>query len=129
MVCTSDRFARKEDGKAVGLECVTTVFEEVSACESYQHTPRDLVQAFTIAVPLHVAPQMAHVKVTFFFPALPSSRLPQSLQKMREPIADMVDDFVVVKCEDCCGFKKKSDRESRGPVCGRAGTPAAAALV
>jgi hypothetical protein len=33
---------------------------------------------------------MVHVKVTFFLPALPSSRLPQSLQKMREPIADMV---------------------------------------
>jgi hypothetical protein len=39
--------------------------------------------------PLHVAPQMAQVKMTFFLPALPSSRLPQSLQKMREPMADM----------------------------------------
>lgn len=31
MACTSDRFVRKADGKAVGLECVTTVLEEVSA--------------------------------------------------------------------------------------------------
>lgn len=31
MVCTSDRFARKADGKAVGLETVTTVLEDVSA--------------------------------------------------------------------------------------------------
>jgi hypothetical protein len=69
MVWTSDRFARRDDGKAVGLECVTTVLEDVS---------------------LHDAPQMAHVKVTFFLPALPSSRLPQSLQKMSEPIADMM---------------------------------------
>jgi hypothetical protein len=30
MVCTSDRFARRDDGKAVGLECVMTVLEEVS---------------------------------------------------------------------------------------------------
>jgi hypothetical protein len=50
---------------------------------------------------------MAQVKVTFFFPALPSSKLPQSLQKIREPIADMVVDFVVVNCEVGCGFRKK----------------------
>ena len=31
MVCTSDLFARREEGKAVGLETVTTVFDEVSA--------------------------------------------------------------------------------------------------
>jgi hypothetical protein len=30
MVCTSDRFARRDDGKAVGLECVMTVLDEVS---------------------------------------------------------------------------------------------------
>jgi hypothetical protein len=42
------------------------------------------------SVPLQEAPQMAQVNVTFFLPALPSSRLPQSLQKMREPIADIV---------------------------------------
>lgn len=29
-VCTSDRFARKAEGKAVGLETVTTVLEDVS---------------------------------------------------------------------------------------------------
>lgn len=33
MVCTSDLFARNADGKAVGLERVTTVLEDVSeAC-------------------------------------------------------------------------------------------------
>jgi hypothetical protein len=41
-------------------------------------------------VSLQDAPQMAHVKMTFFFPALLSSRLPQSLQKMSEPMADMM---------------------------------------
>lgn len=49
----------------------------------------------TTSAPLHVAPQMAHVSMTFFLPALPSSRLPQSVQKMREPIADMVNGLVV----------------------------------
>jgi hypothetical protein len=40
--------------------------------------------------PLQDAPQTAQVRITFFFPALPSRRLPQSAQKMREPIADIV---------------------------------------
>ena len=30
IVCTSDLFARSDDGNAVGLETVTTVFEDVS---------------------------------------------------------------------------------------------------
>lgn len=32
MVCTSDRFARSAEGKAVGFDCVTTVLDDVSAC-------------------------------------------------------------------------------------------------
>jgi hypothetical protein len=48
-------------------------------------------------MPLQVAPQMAQVKVTFFLPALPSSKLPQSMQKMSEPIADMVRGLAVVR--------------------------------
>lgn len=55
---------------------------------------------------------MVQVKTTFFWPALPSSRLPQSVQKMREPIADMV-----VGCcrkpRTCSERKLKSDREQR----------------
>jgi hypothetical protein len=30
IVCTSDLFARNDDGKAVGLETVTTVLDDVS---------------------------------------------------------------------------------------------------
>ena len=30
IVCTSDRFDRRADGNAVGLDCVTTVLDEVS---------------------------------------------------------------------------------------------------
>lgn len=33
-VCTSDRLARREDGKALGLECVTMTLEEVSRKQS-----------------------------------------------------------------------------------------------
>jgi hypothetical protein len=32
-VCTSDRFARRAEGKAVGFECVTMVLDEVSAAQ------------------------------------------------------------------------------------------------
>jgi hypothetical protein len=53
-------------------------------------------------IPLQVAPQMAQVKVTFFLPALPSSKLPQSMQKMSEPIADMVRGLVVVRVVVLC---------------------------
>jgi hypothetical protein len=38
-VCTSDRFARKVEGKAVGLECVTTVLEDVSVENACQCLP------------------------------------------------------------------------------------------
>jgi hypothetical protein len=41
-------------------------------------------------VPLHEAPQMEQVRIAFCLPALPSSRLPQSVQKTREPMADML---------------------------------------
>lgn len=89
MVCTSERFARSDDGKAVGFDCVTTVLDEVSAGAIPLDTIRKHVTIET-STPLHVAPQMAHVNMTFFLPALPSSRLPQSVQNIREPIADMV---------------------------------------
>ena len=73
MVCTSDLFARREEGKAVGLEIVTTVFDDVS---------------------LLCAPQIAHVRTMFCccFPTEPSNKLPQSVQKTRDPI------YFISKC-------------------------------
>jgi hypothetical protein len=53
-----------------------------------QRTAED-EQRKRLPIPLQDAPQMAQVKMTFFFPALLSSRLPQSLQKMSEPMADI----------------------------------------
>lgn len=42
-------------------------------------------------IPLQDAPQMAQVRMAFCLPAPPSSRLPQSVQNTREPIADILD--------------------------------------
>jgi hypothetical protein len=90
IVCTSDRFARREDGKAVGFECVTTVLDEVSE-ESRSAWQHGYTAQCSESAPLQDAPQTAQVKTAFCLPALPSSRLPQSVQKTREPIADMAE--------------------------------------
>ncbi len=41
-------------------------------------------------LPLQVAPHASHVKMALFAPVELSRRLPQSLQKTREPIADIL---------------------------------------
>ena len=64
--CTSDRFCRNADGKALGF---------------------DLVVIEVDAVSLLRVPQMVQVKIAFASPVDPSSRLPQSVQNTREPIA------------------------------------------
>lgn len=94
MVCTSDLFARRAEGNAVGFDRVTTVLEEVSAISLLDCAGANIQ---IHCVPLHDAPQMAQVRITFLLPALLSSRLPQSVQKMSEPIAD-----IVVRC--CCSL-------------------------
>lgn len=51
-VCTSDRFARSADGKAVGLETVTTVLEDVSVAVGSVHVQRICLSQYqpTLAV-------------------------------------------------------------------------------
>ena len=85
MVWTSERFARSAEGKAVGFERVTTVLEEVSVTSQGR-----CWRLGTQDIPLHEAPHMVQVKMAFCLPALPSSRLPQSVQKTREPMADIL---------------------------------------
>lgn len=46
--------------------------------------------AIVPCIPLQDAPQTAQVRMAFSLPALPSSRLPQSVQNTREPMADML---------------------------------------
>ena len=53
--------------------------------------------------------------MTFFFPALPSSRLPQSVQKMSEPIADIV---VSCRCELARGCDLEKKVTGNREVCG-----------
>jgi len=43
--------------------------------------------------PLFSAPQQSHFKIVFLFPVELSRRFPQSVQKTRDPIADMLGDF------------------------------------
>jgi hypothetical protein len=66
MVCTSERFARNEDGKAVGLETVTTVLDDVSKCDT------SVTGSYTFAIfrriPLHRAPQTSQVRIAFSDP-------------------------------------------------------------
>jgi hypothetical protein len=66
MVCTSERFARNEDGKAVGLETVTTVFDDVSECDTLVYGSYAFVRSRRI--PLHRAPQTSHVRMAFSDP-------------------------------------------------------------
>ena len=88
MVCTSDRFARRADGKADSLERVMMVFEDVSERNKlvalYANT---CGRGMAGDVPLHKAPQIWHVRIASRFPAPPSSRFPQSVQKTSDPMA------------------------------------------
>lgn len=68
-VWTSERLSLSEEGKASGLDSVVIVLAEVS---------------------LHFAPQTSQVNVVFCRPLLLSSRLPQSVQKTRAPMADIL---------------------------------------
>jgi hypothetical protein len=88
MVCTSERFARRAEGKAVGLETVTTVLEEVSA--RFVNSRCSQIIYDSVHIPLQFAPQTVQVKTTFCLPALPSSKFPQSVQNTRDPIADIL---------------------------------------
>jgi hypothetical protein len=63
---------------------------------------------------------MAQVSVTFCLPALPSSRLPQSVQKMSEPIADISLVAVSMHEDDAvCEEKVTGSRE----LCGEQALP------
>lgn len=53
---------------------------------------RKRVQWDSAGLPLQDAPQTWQVKMAFCFPAPPSRRFPQSVQKTRDPIAAMLRD-------------------------------------
>lgn len=76
-----------------------------------------------VAIPLFAAPQQSQVIIVLSLPVEQSRRLPQSLQKMRVPMADMVN-VGVTKILYCSrifkrqgGCWRKADRGSRLQYC------------
>lgn len=96
----------------MGLDSVTTVLEEVS--EIYSSASSWAMLGYCASIPLQDAPQTAQVKIAFCLPALPSSRLPQSVQKTREPMADIMKDCCFeMPAWEAAELEKKSDRAAR----------------
>lgn len=95
-VWTSDRLSRSEDGKASGFDWVVIVFAEVSTCLLDCALAKMAAHYHEEDIPLHFAPQTSQVRVVCCRPLLLSSKLPQSVQKTREPIADI---FGLVRCK------------------------------
>lgn len=85
MVCTADRFERKSEGKAEGLDLVLIVVDEVSLRSDCYIWAID--RAY---IPLFLAPQTLHARMAFGSPHDPSSRSPQSVQNTSDPMAAIV---------------------------------------
>jgi len=90
-VWIADRFCRKREGKEEGFVVVVMVFEVVSA--------RIRVGAGRNRgnEPLFSVPQHSHFKIESLTPLEGSSKLPQSVQKTSDPIADILTVLILVK--------------------------------
>lgn len=84
--CTSERRrVRRDEGKAVGLDAVEMVLLEVSV--EYLSVLRQANLAVScLYIPLFCAPQTSQVRNVLRL-VLVSKRLPQSVQKTRDPMA------------------------------------------
>lgn len=93
IVWVVDNFWRRYEGKSEGLDCVTMVFEAVSWGESCQ-PKQNLLQHLLFLQPAHSpwfsAPQHSHCRMFFELPLEAGKRFPQSVQKTRDPIADIL---------------------------------------
>jgi hypothetical protein len=69
MVWIADRFCRRSEGKEEALVLVVMAFEAVS---------------------LFSVPQHSHFRTESLIPLEGSSKMPQSVQKTRDPIADIL---------------------------------------
>jgi hypothetical protein len=107
---------------------VTTVLEDVSKDDMSVSGPQTSLHYIAKRIPLHRAPQISQVRIafsepwSFSFPALVSSRLPQSRQKTREPIADIV----VMYCREV-GDRRESCRKKvtgKREICGESSAAA-----
>lgn len=91
----ADRFDRKAEGKAIGLDLVVIAVNDVS--EAIQSIWFHYDGAVACA-PLFSVPQTLHLIIASASPEVPSKRLPQSVQNTRDPIAaiDVVPAVVVL---------------------------------
>jgi hypothetical protein len=90
-VWIADRFCRKREGKEEGFVVVVMVFEVVSTrirIGSRRNRGNE---------PLFSVPQHSHFKIESLTPLEGSSRLPQSVQKTRDPIADILMVWILMK--------------------------------
>jgi hypothetical protein len=85
--CTSERRrVRRVEGKAVGLEAVVMVLLEVSVGWIVSTWLRVYAYVKSLFPPLFCAPQTSQVRYVLRL-VLVSRRLPQSVQKTRDPMA------------------------------------------
>lgn len=83
----SDRFWRKRDGNEAGLVHVMMVLDAVSETCREQMLPKARRKS---CKPLFSAPQQSQSRIAFMLPVELCNRFPQSVQKTRDPIADML---------------------------------------
>jgi len=84
----ADLFCLIKEGKDEALVEVVIVVEAVSAWGKNLRPKQ--TEGYE---PLFSAPQQSHFKIVFLFPVELSRRLPQSVQKTRDPIADILGGF------------------------------------
>ena len=94
-VWTADRFALRTDGKEDPFVLVVRVLEIVSCAEvrlgvSWKDENN---RPHGACIPLFSAPQQSQVKMVLTSPVEASRRLPHSVQKTRDPIADILSDL------------------------------------
>lgn len=90
-VCTKDRFCLSSEGKSAAFVLVMLVVKAVSRNNQYLHSTRKKSRK-----PLFSFPQHSQIRIALSFPVELSSRLPQSVQKTREPMADILDELLVL---------------------------------
>lgn len=90
-VWTADRLALSAEGNAEGFDSETMVSGTVSEdMLAYQSPENFHPKAQLNHSPLFRAPQTMQCRVAFASPVDSRSRLPQSVQKIKEPMTDML---------------------------------------
>lgn len=96
-VRTADLFALREEGNAFGLDSETTVFAAASKSllakvhrQNKRRKDSDRVnENVENVIPRFFVPQMSQLRTALASPVDSFKRLPQSVQKINDPIADI----------------------------------------